>query len=162
MWHSLIMLRTYNFLCLLHRGINCSYTCSGAAVLRILCEGYGSLHSVFLHLLDGIFRQRLNVPEPNVELVRSWRDREAMGNGLIQASEKTHTQMLDLYIDQVIWKECTQEIKLWWRWGLAIWLITNILTRQCTVNMTVFTAIPKFSLRRTIKPLWFCCFCIKK
>lgn len=46
-------------------------TCGGAAVLRILCEGHGSLHSVFLHLFDGVLRQRLNIPETNVELVRS-------------------------------------------------------------------------------------------
>lgn len=86
-----------------HDCITYTVTCSGAAVLRILCEGYGSLHSVFLHLLDGIFRQRLNVPEPDVELVRSWRDREAMGNGVNKCNwEKPKTQILDLYIDQVI------------------------------------------------------------
>lgn len=46
-------------------------TCGGAAVLGILGEGHGSLHTVFLHLLDGVLRQRVNVSEADVELVRS-------------------------------------------------------------------------------------------
>lgn len=46
-------------------------TCGGAAVLGILSEGHGSLHAVFLHLLDGVLRQRVNIPEADVELVRS-------------------------------------------------------------------------------------------
>lgn len=50
-------------------------TCGGAAVLRVLSEGHGSLHSILLHLLDGLLRQRLNVPETDVELVRSWTER---------------------------------------------------------------------------------------
>lgn len=46
-------------------------TCGGAAVLGILGEGHGSLHAVFLHLLNGVLCERVNVPEANVELVRS-------------------------------------------------------------------------------------------
>lgn len=53
-------------------------TCGGAAVLGILGEGHSSLHSVFLHLLDGVLRQRMNVPEADVELVRSWGDKVAI------------------------------------------------------------------------------------
>lgn len=52
-------------------GSGVAVTCGGAAVLRILGEGHGSLHAVFLHLLDGVLRQRVNIPEADVELVRS-------------------------------------------------------------------------------------------
>lgn len=51
-------------------------TCGGAAVLRVLREGHGSLHAVLLHLLDGVLRQRLHVAEADVELVRGCREKE--------------------------------------------------------------------------------------
>lgn len=50
-------------------------TCGGAAVLGILGEGHSSLHSVLLHLLDGVLRQRGDIAEADVELVRSWREK---------------------------------------------------------------------------------------
>lgn len=63
------------------RSVACVLTCGGAAVLRILREGHGSLHAVLLHLLDGVLRQRLHVAEADVELVRGCREGERPSGG---------------------------------------------------------------------------------
>lgn len=52
-------------------------TSGGAAVLRVLREGDGSLHAVPLHLLDRLLGQRVHVAEANVVLVRRCRPHTA-------------------------------------------------------------------------------------
>lgn len=52
-------------------------TGGGAAVLRVLREGDGSLHAVPLHLLDRLLSQWVHVAEANVVLVRRCRPHTA-------------------------------------------------------------------------------------
>lgn len=50
-------------------GLSQALTCGGAAVLRVLREGDGSLDAVILHLLNCFLCQRVHVSEANVVLV---------------------------------------------------------------------------------------------
>lgn len=56
--------------CLQHPCPARGLTCGGAAVLGVLGEGNSPLDAIPLHLLDGLLRQGMHVPEADVVLVR--------------------------------------------------------------------------------------------